>query len=125
MSETRFTEDHEWAEIEGDIVTIGITEYAQAQLGDIVYVELPDVGQTLDKGEETSIVESVKAAGDVKTPVTGEVIEINDVLDDEPELVNQSPEDEGWFFKVKLSDPDELKTMIDKDAYSTFVESLS
>ena len=125
MSETRFTEDHEWAEIEGDIVTIGITEYAQAQLGDIVYVELPDVGQTLDKGEETSIVESVKAAGDVKTPVTGEVIEINDVLDDEPELVNQSPEVEGWFFKVRMSESEEFASMQDKETYTKFVESLS
>lgn len=125
MSETRFTSAHEWAERDGDILTIGITEYAQSQLGDIVYVELPDVGQTLDQGEETAIVESVKAASDVKSPVTGEVIEVNDVLDDEPELVNQSPEDEGWFFKVKLSEPDEFTSMLEKDAYTKLLESLS
>lgn len=125
MSETRYTKDHEWAALDGDILTVGITDYAQSQLGDIVYVELPDVGQTLDKGEETAVVESVKAASDVKSPVTGEVIEVNDVLDDEPELVNQSPEDEGWFFKVKLSEPEEYTSMQDKEAYASLLESLS
>ncbi len=125
MSELRFSNDHEWAKLEGDIVTIGITDYAQEQLGDIVYVELPDVGRTLDQGEETAIVESVKAAGDVKTPVTGEVIEVNDALEDEPELVNQSPEADGWFFKVKLTSPEEHAQMLDKNAYSELIESLS
>lgn len=125
MSETRFSTDHEWADLDGDIVTIGITDYAQAQLGDIVYVELPEVGRTLDQNEETAVVESVKAAGDVKCPVSGEVIEINDVLEDEPELVNQSPQDEGWLFKVKLYEPNEFTTMLDKDAYTKLIESLS
>ena len=125
MSELRFSSDHEWASLDGDVVTIGITDYAQEQLGDIVYVELPDVGRTLDQGEETAIVESVKAAGDVKTPVTGEVIEVNDALEDEPELVNQSPEADGWFFKVKLSSPEEYAQMLDKNAYSELIESLS
>jgi len=125
MSETRYTEDHEWAELDGEIITIGITEYAQSQLGDIVYVELPDVGRTLDQGEETAVVESVKAAGDVKSPVTGEVIEVNDVLNDEPELVNQDPENEGWFFKIKMMEPEQYTQLQDKDSYTKFVDSLS
>ena len=111
MSETRFTEDHEWAELDGEIITVGITEYAQSQLGDIVYVELPEVGRTLDQGEETAVVESVKAAGDVTSPVTGEVVEVNDVLNDEPEIVNQDPENEGWFFKIKMMEPDQFSEL--------------
>jgi len=125
MSETRYTEDHEWAELEGEIITVGITDYAQGQLGDIVYVELPDIGRTLDQGEETAVVESVKAAGDVKSPVTGEVVEVNDVLNDEPELVNQDPENEGWFFKIKMMEPEQFATLQAKDAYTKLVESLS
>jgi glycine cleavage system H protein len=125
MSETRFTEDHEWAELDGEIITVGITEYAQSQLGDIVYVELPDVGRTLDQGEETAVVESVKAAGDVTSPVTGEVVEVNDVLNDEPEIVNQDPENEGWFFKIKMMEPDQFSELKDKDSYKQLVDSLS
>jgi glycine cleavage system H protein len=125
MSETRYTEYHEWAELNGDVLTIGITEYAQSQLGDIVYVELPEVGRTLDQGEETAVVESVKAAGDVKSPVTGEVIEVNDVLNDEPELVNQDPENEGWFFKIKMIEPEQYSQLQDKDSYTKLVDSLS
>jgi glycine cleavage system H protein len=125
MSETRFTEDHEWAERDGEIITVGITNYAQSQLGDIVYVELPDVGRTLDKGEETAVVESVKAAGEVKSPVTGEVIEVNDVLNDEPEIVNQDPENEGWFFKIRMMEPDQFAELQDQDSYSKLVESLA
>ncbi len=125
MSETRFTEDHEWAELDGEIITVGITVYAQSQLGDIVYVELPDVGRTLDQGEETAVVESVKAAGDVTSPVTGEVVEVNDVLNDEPEIVNQDPENEGWFFKIKMMEPDQFSELKDKDSYKQLVDSLS
>ncbi len=125
MSETRFTEDHEWAELDGEIITVGITEYAQSQLGDIVYVELPEVGRTLDKGEETAVLESVKAAGDVTSPVTGEVVEVNDVLNDEPEIVNQDPENEGWFFKIKMMEPDQFSELKDKDSYKQLVDSLS
>ena len=125
MSETRFTEDHEWAELDGEIITVGITEYAQIQLGDIVYVELPEVGRTLDQGEETAVVESVKAAGDVTSPVTGEVVEVNDVLNDEPEIVNQDPENEGWFFKIKMMEPDQFSELKDKDSYKQLVNSLS
>jgi len=125
MSETRYTENHEWVALDGDIITIGITDYAQSQLGDIVYVELPEVGRTLDQGEETAVVESVKAAGDVTSPVTGEVSEVNDVLNDEPELVNQDPENEGWFFKVKMMEPEQYADLQDKDSYSKLLESLS
>ncbi len=125
MSETRYTENHEWAALDDDIITIGITDYAQSQLGDIVYVELPEVGRTLDQGEETAVVESVKAAGDVTSPVTGEVVEVNDVLNDEPELVNQDPENEGWFFKVKMMEPEQYVDLQDKDSYSKLLESLS
>ena len=125
MSEIRFTEDHEWAQKEGEIITVGITDYAQSQLGDIVYVELPDVGRTVDQGEETAVVESVKAAGDVKSPVTGEIVEVNDVLNDEPELVNQDPVNEGWFFKIKMMEPDQFDALQDSDSYDKLVESLS
>ena len=125
MTDMRFTEDHEWAELDGEVVTVGITDYAQGQLGDIVYVELPDVGRTIDQGEETAVVESVKAAGDVKSPVTGKVIEVNDVLRDEPEIVNQDPENEGWFFKVKMLEPEQYGELMDRDAYSDLVKSLS
>lgn len=125
MSETRFTEEHEWANLEDGIITIGITEYAQSQLGDIVYVELPDVGRTVDQNEETAVVESVKAAGEVKSPVTGEVVEVNDVLNDEPELVNQDPAAEGWFFKIKALDPGQFAELMDKDSYDKLVEGLS
>ena len=125
MTEKRFTEDHEWAELDGEIVTVGITDYAQSQLGDIVYVELPDVGRTVDQGEETAVVESVKAAGDVKSPVTGEVVEVNDVLNDEPEIVNQDPEQEGWFFKVKMMEADQYAELQDQEAYTSLLESLA
>ena len=125
MSEIRFTEDHEWVQREGDIVTVGVTDYAQSQLGDIVYVELPDVGRTVDQGEETAVVESVKAAGEVKSPVTGEIIEVNDVLSDEPELVNQDPVNEGWFFKIKMMEPDQFDSLQDGESYDKLVESLS
>lgn len=125
MSETRFTADHEWAALEDGVITIGITEYAQSQLGDIVYVELPEVGRTVDQGEETAVVESVKAAGEVKSPVTGEVVEVNDVLNDEPELVNQDPDAEGWFFKIKPLEPEQFKEMMDKDSYDKLVADLA
>ena len=125
MSETRFTDDHEWAALEDGVITIGITDYAQSQLGDIVYVELPEVGRTVDQGEETVVVESVKAAGEVKSPVTGEVVEVNDVLNDEPELVNQDPDAEGWFFKIKPLEPEQFKEMMDKDSYDKLVADLA
>ena len=122
---TKYTNDHEWARVEGDAVVIGISNYAQHQLGDVVYVELPEIGQTLEQGEEASVIESVKAAGEVKSPISGEVSEVNETLDDAPEQVNEDPEGDGWIFKLKPSDSSELEGLMNDDAYQALVESLS
>ena len=119
-----FTEDHEWIDIEGDHATIGITDYAQEQLGDIVFVEVPESGTVLEKGADAAVVESVKAASDVYAPVSGEILEGNDALTDEPALVNTSPEEDGWFFRMSLSDTDELEGLMDAKAYKAFVDTL-
>ena len=119
-----FTKDHEWISVEGDSATVGITDYAQAQLGDVVFVEVPPAGTEVAKGKEAAVVESVKAASDVYAPVSGQVTEGNGALEADPALVNTSPEGEGWFFKLKLSDPAELEGLMDADAYKAFVESL-
>ena len=100
-----FTEEHEWIDVEGDSATVGITDYAQGQLGDIVFVELPEVGSVIDKGKDAAVVESVKAASDVYAPISGEVMESNEALEEDPALVNTSPEEAGWFFKMKADDP--------------------
>lgn len=121
---TLFTTDHEWLRIEGDIATIGITDYAQTQLGDVVFVELPKVGRALKKAEAAAVVESVKAASDVYSPVSGTVIEGNAALADTPGLVNEDPEGDGWFFKLTLSDPSEVEGMMDEVAYEAFVAKL-
>jgi len=119
-----FTENHEWIDIEGDHATIGITDYAQEQLGDIVFVEVPESGSVLEKDADAAVVESVKAASDVYAPVSGEVLEGNDALTDEPALVNTSPEEDGWFFRMALSDAEELEGLMDAKAYKAFVDSL-
>ncbi|MEZ5737321.1 MAG: glycine cleavage system protein GcvH [Novosphingobium sp.] len=119
-----FTEDHEWIDVEGDVGTVGITDYAQGQLGDITFVELPAAGQAVKKGESASVVDSVKAASDVYTPVSGTVTEANGALEDEPELVNSDAEVGGWLFRVKLSDTDELSSLMDKAAYDAYVAGL-
>ena len=119
-----YTEDHEWVEVDGDIGTVGISEYAQGQLGDIVFVETPDEGKTVTKGDDIAVVESVKAASDVYSPVSGTVIEGNAALADTPELVNEDPEGEGWFFKLTLSDAGELDKLMDEAAYADFVSKL-
>ena len=119
-----FTDEHEWIEVDGDTATVGITDYAQEQLGDIVFVELPEVGSTLDKGGDAAVVESVKAASDVYSPISGEVVEANSALDDDPELVNTSPEEEGWFFKLSVSDKSELDGLMDAKAYKSFCDEL-
>lgn len=119
-----FTDEHEWVDVSGDIATVGITDYAQEQLGDIVFVELPEEGKTVTKGDEAAVVESVKAASDVYAPVSGEVIEANGALEDEPALVNSDPEEEGWFFKLRLSDTAELDGLMDERAYKDFIASL-
>ena len=120
----RYTYDHEWVSVNSNIATIGITDYAQAQLGDVVFVELPAVGSKLCQGDEASVVESVKAASEVYMPVSGEVVEINGVIEDEPTTVNSDPAGEGWFFKIKLSDPSELDDMMDDDVYKSYIAEL-
>ena len=119
-----FTEDHEWVDVDGNVGTVGISEYAQSQLGDIVFVDVPEEGKALTKGDEAAVVESVKAASDVYSPVSGTVIEGNPALTETPGLVNEEPESDGWFFKLTLSDPDELSGLMDEIAYAAFVEKL-
>jgi glycine cleavage system H protein len=119
-----FTEDHEWIDVDGDTGTVGITDYAQGQLGDIVFVEVPDEGKELTKGDEAAVVESVKAASDIYAPVSGTVIEGNAALADDSSLVNSDPEGEGWFFKITLSDTSELSGLMDEGKYEAFVAKL-
>ncbi|GAA3791170.1 glycine cleavage system protein GcvH [Qipengyuania pelagi] len=119
-----FTEEHEWIDVDGDIATVGITDYAQEQLGDIVFVELPDTGAQVAKGKDAAVVESVKAASDVYAPITGEVTEANQALDEDPALVNSSPEADGWFFKLTIADKGELDGLMDEAAYKSFCDGL-
>ena len=119
-----FTQDHEWISVEGGTATVGITDYAQSQLGDVVFVEVPPAGTELAKGKEAAVVESVKAASDVYAPVSGTVTEANAALEADPALVNTSPETDGWFFKLTLSDPGELEGLMDDAAYNAFVAGL-
>ncbi|KQN05452.1 MULTISPECIES: glycine cleavage system protein GcvH [Sphingomonas] len=119
-----FTQDHEWVDVDGDVGTVGISEYAQSQLGDVVFVDVPEAGKTLSKGDEAAVVESVKAASDVYSPVSGTVTEGNAALTDDSSLVNSDAEAAGWFFKLTLSDPSELDSLMDEAAYATFVEGL-
>lgn len=125
MADRKYTEDHEWVEVDGDTGVIGISDYAQEQLGDVVFVELPDIGKILDQRDEAAVVESVKAAAEVYTPVSGEVIEVNEELKNDPSLVNTDAFGEGWFVKLRLSDPTELEDLMDEAAYTTFVEGLN
>ncbi len=122
MSNRRYTEDHEWLSVEGDVATVGISNHAQEQLGDIVFVELPEIGKTLAKGGEAAVVESVKAASEIYAPADGEVVEVNEALNDEPGKVNSEPESGGWFFKMKLADAGQLADLMDEAAYGSFVE---
>jgi glycine cleavage system H protein len=124
MADTRYTQEHEWLRVDGDVGTIGITQYAQEQLGDVVFVELPQAGRKVAKGEACAVVESVKAASDIYAPVSGEVIEANAALADSPGDVNAEPTGKGWFFKLKLSDKGELSGLMDEAAYNDFVKSL-
>lgn len=119
-----FTEDHEWIELDGDIATVGITDYAQSQLGDIVFVEVPEEGKQVGKGDDAAVVESVKAASDVYAPVSGTIVEGNPALEDNPALVNEDPEGEGWFFRMSLSDTSELDGLMDEGKYQDFVSKL-
>lgn len=117
----RFSKDHEWVKLEGDVAVIGITDYAQGALGDIVYVELPETGKQVAQGKEAAVVESVKAASDVYAPISGEVVAVNDNLKNDPSLINSSPEDGGWFFKIKLANRAEFDTLMDASAYKKLI----
>ncbi len=124
MSDRKFSKEHEWVDVEDGIATVGISDYAQEQLGDLVYIELPEVGQQIALGGQAAVVESVKAASEIYAPVSGEVAEINSALEDEPGLVNGDPTGGGWFFKLKLDDDAELGSLMDEDAYQEYVEEL-
>jgi glycine cleavage system H protein len=119
-----FTKEHEWIRVEGDQATVGISNHAQEQLGDIVFAEVPEAGRQLSKGQEAAVVESVKAASDVYAPVSGEVTEGNQAVADDPALVNNDPEGAGWFFKLRLSDPGELSSLMDEAAYRDWLKTL-
>lgn len=120
-----YTKDHEWIRVEGDIGTVGISDHAQEQLGDVVFVELPETGRKVTQGDEIAVVESVKAASEIYAPVSGEVVESNDALGDNPGLVNEAAESSAWFFKLKLANAAELEELMDRDAYNSFLETLS
>jgi len=124
MSDIRYSEDHEWIILDGDVGTIGISDYAQGALGDVVFVEMPEIGASLDKGAEVGVIESVKAASEIYTPVSGEIVAVNDAVDGDPSLVNTDPLGEGWLFKIKLSKPEELNGLSNQDAYNKFLEGL-
>jgi glycine cleavage system H protein len=125
MSDIRYTKDHEYIRVDGDTGTIGITDYAQGQLGDVVFVELPDIGKRLAKGEEAAVVESVKAASEVYAPVSGEVVAINQAIEEEPGKVNADPAGDGWFVKIKLADAAELAGLMDEAAYMEFLQTIA
>ena len=124
MSDLKYTEEHEWIRLDGDSGVIGISDYAQEQLGDIVFVELPEVGKTVIQGDEAAVIESVKAASELYAPVAGEVIAVNAALSDDPSLVNSDPTGAGWFVKFKLSDASQLDGLMDEAAYKAFVDTL-
>jgi glycine cleavage system H protein len=118
----KYTPEHEWAKVEGDIVTVGITDWAQEQLSDVVYVELPTAGTVLKQMDAFGVVEAVKTVSDLYAPLSGEVVEVNSALADDPALINKSPYEEGWIMKIRLSDPHELETLLDADGYQALVE---
>lgn len=124
MSKIRYTQEHEWLLEDDGLVTVGITDFAQAQLGDLVYIQLPEIAKAIAKGQEAAIIESVKAASEIKMPVTGVIIEVNTILNDEPGKVNEDPMGTGWFFKLKMNDPGELDGFMDESAYAAFVKDM-
>ena len=121
---TKYTKDHEWVRVDGNVATVGITAYAAEQLGDVVFVELPPVGRTVEKGGDAAVVESVKAASEVYAPISGEVVEVNTALTDEPAKVNAEPTGAGWFMKLKVKNPGELKELMSEADYQTYVKGL-
>jgi glycine cleavage system H protein len=124
MATVRFTRDHEWIRLDGEIGTVGITGYAQVQLGDVVYVELPEIGRELEKGEEAAVVESVKAASELYAPVAGEVVAANEVLEGAPGSVNEDAEGNGWFFKLKVADTSQMEGLMTEEQYKAFLETI-
>ena len=124
MTALRFTKEHEWIRLDGDLATVGITDYAQQQLGDVVYVELPEVGRHIDQGAEAAVVESVKAASEIYAPAAGAVAAVNETLAGEPARVNADPMGEGWFLKLRLDDPKEIEALMDEEGYRHFVEGI-
>ena len=124
MAELRFTNDHEWLSVDGDIATVGISDYAQEQLGDVVFVELPEIGKGFKQGDEAAVIESVKAAAELYAPVDGEVVEVNAALADDPAKVNAAAMSDGWFVKLRLANRSQLDGLMDEDAYKAFVADL-
>lgn len=124
MATLKYTDQHEWVSVEGDVATVGITDYAQGQLGDVVFVELPDEGKSFATGDQAAVVESVKAAAEVYAPISGEILEVNDALNQKPELVNEDATGDGWFFKIKVEDESELDSLMDAKEYREFVKGL-
>ena len=122
MSDLRYSDEHEWVRVEGDVAVVGISDHAQEQLGDVVFVELPAIGKTVKRGGEAAVVESVKAASEVYAPVSGEVVAVNEPLNDDPALVNRSPTEDGWFLKIRMRDPSEIDRLMDEAAYLKFIE---
>ena len=123
-ADKRFTKEHEWVVLDGDIATVGITDHAQEQLGDLVHVELPELERDVAEGESCAVVESVKAASDIYAPLAGKVVEINETIVEDPSIVNSDAEGEGWFFRLELEDPDVFEALMDQDAYDEFLETL-
>ena len=124
MTDLKYSKEHEWVRVEGDVAVVGISDYAQAQLGDVVFVELPEIGRQVAKDSEAAVVESVKAASEVYAPISGEVVEVNNALGDEPEMVNGAPMGDGWFFKIRIGNPSEIDDLMDEAAYQEFVKGL-
>ena len=122
MSDLRYSDEHEWVRVEGDVAVVGISDHAQQQLGDVVFVELPAIGKTVERGGEAAVVESVKAASEVYAPVSGEVVAVNEPLNDDPALVNRSPTEDGWFLKIRMRDPSEIDRLMDEAVYLKFIE---
>ena len=125
MSDVRYSKEHEWIRVEGDIAVVGITDHAQEQMGDVVFVDLPAVGTEVEKDGDAAVVESVKAASDVYAPLSGEVVDVNTALEDDPSKVNADAEGDGWFMKIKIADASQLDDLMDADAYKAFVEAES
>ncbi|WP_137125529.1 glycine cleavage system protein GcvH [Roseomonas sp. HF4] len=125
MSETKFTKDHEWVRLDGGVATVGITDHAQTALGDVVFVDLPEVGREVAAGEAVAVVESVKAASDVYAPIAGRIVEVNGALADNPGAINAAPTSDGWFFRIEAADAEEVAALMDEAAYAAYVDSLA